>query len=87
MLNRRQLLKGLFGGIVAVPLLPLLDLTSPTFIAPLSHKFDYTDLYISPEALEDMRNWSIDHIDKVTRKEIYSCSIDDSFSVGLVRFR
>ena len=31
-----------------------------------------TDLYLSPEALEDIRNWGLDQIDEVTRREIYS---------------
>ena len=30
-----------------------------------------TDLYVSPEALEDIRNWGLDQIDEVTRREIY----------------
>lgn len=30
-----------------------------------------TDLYISPEAHEDIRNWGIDQVDEVTRREIY----------------
>ena len=31
-----------------------------------------TDLYVSPEALEDMRNWNIDQVDEVTRRELLS---------------
>jgi len=30
-----------------------------------------THLFVSPEALEDMRNWGIDQVDEVTRREIY----------------
>lgn len=30
-----------------------------------------TDLYVSPEALEDVRNWGMDQVDPVTRREIY----------------
>lgn len=30
-----------------------------------------TDLYVSPEAHEDIRNWGIDQVDEVTRREIY----------------
>jgi hypothetical protein len=30
-----------------------------------------TDLYMSPEAQEDIRNWGVDIIDEVTRREIY----------------
>jgi len=31
-----------------------------------------TDLYVSPEALEDVRNWGLDQVDEVTRREIYT---------------
>lgn len=30
-----------------------------------------TDMYISPEALEDIRNWNVDQLDEVTRREIF----------------
>ena len=30
-----------------------------------------TDLYISPESMEDIRSWGLDQIDEVTRREIY----------------
>lgn len=30
-----------------------------------------TDLYVSPEAIEDIYNWNIDQIDDATRREIY----------------
>jgi hypothetical protein len=30
-----------------------------------------TDLYISPEAMEDIRNWGLDQVDEITRREIY----------------
>lgn len=30
-----------------------------------------THLYVSPEAVEDMRNWGIDQVDEITRREIY----------------
>jgi hypothetical protein len=33
-----------------------------------------TDLYVSPESLEDVRNWGLDQIDEVTRREIYSAT-------------
>ena len=35
-----------------------------------------TDLYCSPEAIEDIRNWGIDQLDEVSRREIYSSSDD-----------
>lgn len=30
-----------------------------------------TDLYTSPEAIEDIRNWGVDQLDDVSRREIY----------------
>jgi hypothetical protein len=30
-----------------------------------------TDLYISPEAMEDIRNWNVDQVDEQTRREIF----------------
>jgi hypothetical protein len=35
-----------------------------------------TDLYVSPEALEDVRNWGLDQVDEVTRREIYTATED-----------
>ena len=35
-----------------------------------------TDLYLSPEAVEDVRNWGIDQLDEVSRREVYQ-SADD----------
>ena len=31
-----------------------------------------TDIYLSPEGLEDIRNWGVDQVDEVTRREIYT---------------
>ena len=45
-----------------------------------------TDLYVSPEAMEDIRNWGLDQIDEVTRREIYTAAdgaINRVFSVNL----
>jgi hypothetical protein len=30
-----------------------------------------TDLYLSPEAVEDVRNWGIDQLDEISRREVY----------------
>lgn len=30
-----------------------------------------TDLYMSPEGIEDIRNWGVDQLDEVSRREIY----------------
>ena len=32
-----------------------------------------TDLYVSPEAMEDIRNWGVDQVDEVTRRNLYRC--------------
>lgn len=45
-----------------------------------------TDLFLSPEGMEDMRNWNIDQVDEVTRREIYVAGDDTVkrvFSVNL----
>jgi hypothetical protein len=39
-----------------------------------------TDLYISPEAMEDIRNWNVDQIDEVTRREIFVNAGEESLS-------
>jgi len=36
--------------------------------------FKLTDFYMSTEAFEDIRNWNIDQIDEVTRREIFTNS-------------
>ena len=36
-----------------------------------------TDLYLSPEAMEDIRNWNVDQVDEITRREIYIASDQD----------
>ncbi len=38
----------------------------------LSPKEIRTELYISPEALEDIRNWGVDELNEKTRKEVYA---------------
>lgn len=46
-----------------------------------------TDLFVSPEAIEDMRNWDVDQVDEVTRREIYTAddnSISRVMSVNIV---
>lgn len=35
-----------------------------------------TDLYLSPEAIEDIRNWGVDQLDEVSRREIYTAGDD-----------
>jgi len=35
-----------------------------------------TDLYVSPEMVEGMRNWGVDQLDEVTRREMYTAGDD-----------
>ena len=45
-----------------------------------------TDLYVSPEAMEDIRNWGVDQVDEITRREIYTAAdgaLNRVFSVNL----
>ena len=42
-----------------------------------------TDLYLSPEGVEDMRNWGIDQLDETSRREIYVAN-DGAGSVSRV---
>ena len=35
-----------------------------------------TDIYVSPEALEDIRNWGFDQVDDLTRREIYNAPVN-----------
>ena len=47
-----------------------------------------TDIYVSPEAVEDIRNWGLDQVDEVTRREIYVAAdgsgvINSVFGVNL----
>jgi hypothetical protein len=45
-----------------------------------------TDVYLSPEAVEDIRNWGVDQLDEVTRREIFVAadgSINRIFNVNL----
>lgn len=48
-----------------------------------------TDLYLSPEAIEDIRNWGVDQLDDTSRREIYVAAdngpaITRIFNVNLV---
>jgi hypothetical protein len=47
-----------------------------------------TDVYLSPELVEDIRNWGVDQVDEVTRRSIYTAedgsdTINRIFSVNL----
>ena len=39
-----------------------------------------TDLYMSPEAMEDIRNWNVDQVDEVTRREIFVSGGDEAIN-------
>jgi hypothetical protein len=46
-----------------------------------------THLFISPEAMEDIRNWGIDQVDNLTRREIYTAEdgkINNIYGINLV---
>ena len=45
-----------------------------------------TDIFLSPEGIEDIRNWGVDQVDDVTRREIYTAAdgtINSIFGVNL----
>jgi len=45
-----------------------------------------TDIYMSPEGIEDIRNWGVDQVDELTRREIYTAAdgtINRIFGVNL----
>jgi len=42
-----------------------------------------TDLYMSPEAIGDSRNWGIDQLDDVSRREIYVEDVADISEIDL----
>jgi len=51
------------------------------------NRFKLTDLLVSPEAIEDMRNWNVDQVDEFTRREIFTAedgSINRIFSVNII---
>lgn len=39
-----------------------------------------TDLYVSPEAMEDIRNWNVDQVDEMTRRDIFVAEGDNALS-------
>jgi len=39
-----------------------------------------TDIFMSPEGIEDIRNWGVDIVDETTRREIYVASDDGSIT-------
>lgn len=51
-----------------------------------NNRSQLTDLYVSPEAMEDIRNWNVDQVDEITRREIYTAAdgaINRVFGVNL----
>lgn len=51
------------------------------------NRFRMTDVYGSPEAADDIRNWNLDEVDDVTRREIYLRDELDTFRVFGVNVR
>lgn len=39
-----------------------------------------TDIYLSPEAMEDIRNWNVDQVDEITRREIFVADGDEAMN-------
>lgn len=39
-----------------------------------------TDIYLSPEAMEDIRNWNVDQVDEITRREIFVSQDENALS-------
>lgn len=39
-----------------------------------------TDLYVSPEAMEDIRNWNVDQVDETTRNQIFNSNGDNALN-------
>lgn len=39
-----------------------------------------TDLFLSPEATEDIRNWNVDQVDELTRREIFTSDGDNALT-------
>lgn len=39
-----------------------------------------TDVYLSPEAMEDIRNWNVDQVDEITRREIFVADGDNALN-------
>jgi hypothetical protein len=74
-MNRRGFLGYLaaIAGTTVAPL-PVVD-TVPVKLLPAIVPVKYsilTELYMSHQAMEDIRNWSVYQTDEVTRKEIYT---------------
>jgi hypothetical protein len=44
-----------------------------------------TDIYLSPEGIEDIRNWNVDQVDDQTRREIYLAPDDGLTNIYNVR--
>ncbi len=50
------------------------------------NRFKLTDMYMSPEGEEDMRNWNLDQVDPITQREIYlksDGSVSSVFGVNI----
>lgn len=70
MTSRRSFL----GFVASLPFIGLVHKTKHIGIK----KFDCSQLYCSPKALEDIRNWGVHQIDEAARKEIYSAGTTHS---------
>ena len=50
-----------------------------------SDRGQLTDMYLSPEGQEDIRNWNVDQVDDTTRREIYLAPDDGLVNIYNVR--
>ena len=53
--------------------------------ATSTNKGKLTDIYLSPEGLEDIRNWNVDQVDDTTRREIFLSPDDGLTQIYQVR--
>lgn len=70
-MNRRQVLKGL----LAVPFMSLVPKVEPDIFKGIREtrpiRTKMYELYVSPEAWEDIRNWNVHKIDEEIRDKIF----------------
>lgn len=84
MQTRRDFIKGIVALVATTPIVGLPEINEGLYaehiqsvnldrqpILELGRQKPYHDLYLSPEALEDIRNWVVDQVDEQTRREIY----------------
>jgi len=71
-INRRTFIQAAVGAL-GVAVCPSTKGILPAPTPPLK-SYNLSSIYLSKEALEDIRNWAVDQVDEETRREIYSNS-------------